>query len=241
MNREELFLEYLSTCMKNLQICGQGNPNADILIIGQEQASDVDLSKQDMYGEHLRSLVRNYDLCLRKELRCCPRDKKDPHNGKKIADTWLNYQKLINLIYPQNQAFLDIVDFEKHAFTTELGSKARKNSLKDNQTAKEIADRLVVLERSEFIQSFPIVILACSNYIENNKNIREIDRTFHVEFCKEYGDKKSRNRFWTHTDKCNPERLVIHTRQFSNGISNKMIECMAEVIKSHIENQLKNK
>lgn len=247
MDREKLFLEYLATCMENLQICGQGNPDADILIIGQEQSSDEDLSEPEKYGEHLKSLIRNYDLCIRENL-CNQekyssrlRPKVDPRTGKKIADTWLNYQKLIASIYPQNQVQSGYVDFENFAFTTELGNKARKHSVRDSLTMNDIADRLVVLKQSEYIQSFPIVILACSDYIRNNEEVRDNDKTFHVEFCKEYGKKESKNRFWTHIDKGNPKRLVIHTRQFSNGISNDMIKCIACVIRTHIDNHLNNK
>ena len=55
-----------------------------------------------------------------------------------------------------------------------------------------------------------------------------------MEFCKEYGSKESRNRFWTHIDKKDPRKLVIHTRQFSNGISKDLIKEMASVIREHL-------
>lgn len=36
MEREKLFEEFLKACEEKKHICGQGNPNADILIIGKE-------------------------------------------------------------------------------------------------------------------------------------------------------------------------------------------------------------
>lgn len=89
-------------------------------------------------------------------------------------------------------------------------------------------------EKSKFIQDFSVIILACGGYIKNDDKVREIDNTFHVEFCKEYGSKESKNRFWTHIDKKDPRKLVIHTRQFSNGISKDLIKEMASVIREHL-------
>ena len=89
-------------------------------------------------------------------------------------------------------------------------------------------------EKSKFIQDFPVIILACGGYIKNDDKVREIDNTFHVEFSQEYGKKESKNRFWTHIDKKDPRKLVIHTRQFSNGISKDLIKEMASVIREHL-------
>lgn len=152
----------------------------------------------------------------------------DPNNK-----TWANYQNLFDNIYCRKSEFIDKWDFEKYAFTTELSSIPRKNS---NYLEAEpyIKDRLRFFEASEFIKSFPVVILACGGYIKNNYKVREIDDTFHVVYCKEYGSKESRNRFWTHIDKKDPRKLVIHTRQFSNGISKDLIKEMASVIREHL-------
>ena len=87
---------------------------------------------------------------------------------------------------------------------------------------------------SDFIQDFSVIILTCGGYIKNDDKVREIDNIFHVEFCKEYGSKESKNRFWTHIDKKDPRKLVIHTRQFSNGISKDLIKEIASVIREHL-------
>ena len=40
MDREQLFKDFKEKCVKRPEICGQGNPNADILIIGKEPAGE---------------------------------------------------------------------------------------------------------------------------------------------------------------------------------------------------------
>ena len=67
------------------------------------------------------------------------------------------------------------------------------------------------------------------DFIKEGYKVSEVE-----EFCKEYGSKESKNRFWTHIDKKDPRKLVIHTRQFSNGISKDLIKEMASVIREHL-------
>ena len=216
MDREVLFEEFINECEKNNQICGQGNPNADILIIGKESTD----TRED-------ALYRNIERCRNKMERDALRPI-DPNNK-----TWANYQNLFDNIYCRKSEFIDKWDFEKFAFTTELSSIPRKNS-KYSEAKPFIQDRLRCFEKSKFIQDFSVIILACGGYIKNDDKVREIDNTFHVEFCKEYGSKESKNRFWTHIDKKDPRKLVIHTRQFSNGISKDLIKEMASVIREHL-------
>ena len=220
MDREKLFEEFINECAnKPLKFCGQGNPNADILIIGKESTDTSDT---------IESIIcRNIELCRNKMERDAPR----PIYPKN--KTWANYQDLLDEIYNRKSDYDDKWDFEKYAFTTELSSIPRKKS-NYSEAKPSIKDRLRFFEKSEFIKSFPVVILACGGYIKNNYKVREIDDTFHVVYCKEYGSKESRNRFWTHIDKKDPRKLVIHTRQFSNGISKDLVKQMAEVIKTHL-------
>ena len=220
MDREKLFEEFINECAnKPLKFCGQGNPNADILIIGKESTDTSDT---------IESIIcRNIELCRDKMKRDAPRPI-DPKNK-----TWANYQYLLDEIYNRKSDYDDKWDFEKYAFTTELSSIPRKNS-KYPEAKQFIQDRLRFFEKSKFIQDFSVIILACGGYIKNDDKVREIDNTFHVEFSQEYGKKESKNRFWTHVDKNDPRRLVIHTRQLSNGISKDLIKEMASVIRDHL-------
>ena len=217
MDREKLFEEFINECEKEpLTLCGQGNPNADILIIGKES---TDISE--------KSLVQNIERCRNKMERDAPR----PINPKN--KTWANYQYLLDEIYQRKSDYDDKWDFEKYAFTTELSSTPRKNS-KYSEAKSSIQDRLRFFEKSKFIQDFPVIVLACGGYIRNNDKVREIDDTFHVTFSKRY-DYSTGNWFCTHYDDTNPKRLVIHTRQLSNGVSYEMIDKMASVIRDHLD------
>ena len=215
MDREKLFEKFLENCKNRKEWCGQGNPNADILIIGQES---TDISEE--------ALIRNIMLCRDKKDRDAPRPI-DPKNK-----TWANYQELLDEIYFRKSEY-NKWDFEKFAFTTELSSTPRKQH-NYKEAKPSIKERIVFLKDSDFIQDFSVIILACGGYIKNDDKVREIDNIFHVEFCKEYGSKESKNRFWTHIDKKDPRKLVIHTRQFSNGISKDLIKEMASVIREHL-------
>ena len=215
MDREKLFEKFLEDCKNRKEWCGQGNPNADILIIGQES---TDISKE--------ALIRNIMLCRDKKDRDAPR----PIDSKN--KTWANYQELLDEIYFRKSEY-NKWDFEKFAFTTELSSTPRKQH-NYKEAKPSIKERIVFFKDSDFIQDFSVIILACGGYIKNDDKVREIDNIFHVEFCKEYGSKESKNRFWTHIDKKDPRKLVIHTRQFSNGISKDLSKEMASVIREHL-------
>ena len=91
-----------------------------------------------------------------------------------------------------------------------------------------------VFKNSDYIKSFPVIILACGGYIINDDKVREIDNTFHVTFSERFNFSKG-NWFCTHYDDKNPNRLVIHTRQLSNGVSYEMIDKkMAPIIRDHL-------
>ena len=143
MDREVLFEEFINECEKNNQICGQGNPNADILIIGKESTDTCE-----------DALYQNIERCRNKMERDALRPI-DPNNK-----TWANYQNLFDNIYCRKSEFIDKWDFEKFAFTTELSSIPRKNS-KYSEAKPFIQDRLRFFEKSKFIQDFHGIILAC--------------------------------------------------------------------------------
>lgn len=224
MDREELFEKFLKECKIRRKWSGQGNPNADILIIGKEPYNADLITDEVKIQEKLQT---QEDIC-RSGYGEAPRDAKNP--------TWYNYQKLIEEVYKNRREFNPkLFDFEKYAFTTELNTTFRPKAVLDAKTRNNINERLHFFKESKFIQSFPVIILACGGYIRNNDKVREIDNTFHVEFCQEYGNKESKNRFWTHFDKNDPRKLVIHTRQLSNWVTKEMIYKMASVIREHLD------
>lgn len=236
MDREKLFEAFINECEKRGEICGQGNPNADILLIGQEPYNEKELR-----GEDLQEYLRNkYKDC------------RDPyrrlfvHPSKGLSPTWRNYQRLIEKVYPKKPNHFNTVDFEVHAFTTELNKIPRPNKCFDEETQENVRRRLSFFKESDFIKNFNIIILACGNYITNNEEQGYlINDTFGVEFDiktgkydKPIGDHKdgykSGHWFFTHHS-YDGKKLVIHTRQLSNLYDYRIIDDMVVEINGHLK------
>ena len=253
MDREKLFEDYKRKCIDHEEICGQGNPNADILIIGKEPHGDICKDREE-YKKHLE---RNYDHCrvncfVRKTCKNLDyyKQKYQDYNvdQKSFSEltTWKNYQTLLYEIYKgvkYHEEDKNIIDFERFAYTTELSSMPRPKA--DYDAAKDMINkRLLFFKESEFIQSFPVVVLACGPFIKNigEGDERQIDNTFNACYDKEI---KTNNgyKFYTHYNTQNTqllkagEKLIIHTRQLSNfrkGDGKQLIEAMAEIIHNHL-------
>ena len=255
MERKELFEQFLEECRNAnpKQICGLGNPDAHILLIGQEHFAPGEVDWKE-------ELHKNYDICKSygpNTTYIKPKGDLDA-NGKikRLNHTWCNYQKLINKVYGRESNQPDMLDFENYAFTTELNSIPKSSSkTKDIKEKRDvemrIRERLKLLKESEFInRSFPVIVLACGWYIKNDGigDDRQIDNTFNVEYD---GDGKGNytkdnkgyslgNWFYTHHNKQDTryfkayDKLVIHTRQLSGAVNDKLIEDMAEKINNHL-------
>ena len=239
MDKEKLFEDYRRKCVEREEVCGQGNPNANILIIGKEPYGEaIDLTRErEKYLKHLR---KNYENCRD---HCFYRGTDD---FSKLV-TWQNYQKLIFAIYKgieYNEYNKNIIDFERFAYTTELSSVPRPKS--NYNLAKEmILKRLDFFKNSGFIQSFPVIILACGPYIKNigDGENRQIDNTFGVTFRAEKFVTPTTEkitsptfRFYTHYNE-DDSKLVIHNRQLSNfhGNGDQLLKEMATVIRKHLK------
>ena len=254
MDREKLFEDFLSQCKKWQEICGQGNPNADILIIGKEPYCKKVIDPMKDRQEYLKHLDENYKHC---RVNCFVRKtcKNFDYYKQKYQDynvdqksfmeltTWSNYQTLLYEIYKgvkYHEEDKNIIDFERFAYTTELSSMPRPQA--DYDAAKGMINkRLLFFKESEFIQSFPVIILACREYIHNrNDDDRQIDNTFHVKYDgDETGKHDIGSGFWFythHSDDGSKKQLVIHTRQFSHlyNKSNDFIVGIAGVVREHL-------
>lgn len=227
MDREELFEAFINECEKREEFCGQGNPNADILIIGKEPYNRIPLTDEKDINKRLQE---NYDLCRNTKDR-------DAERPKDKNPTWSNYQKLIEAIDTSRRHATNVRDFEKMAFTTELNTAFRPEAILDDKTREKIRLRLDFFKQSGFIRSFNIVVLACGNFITNNKESGfQINETFGVEYDLNGGEHKKEYKaghwFYTHHGD-DGKKLVIHTRQLSNLRDYTFITHMANEIKKH--------
>lgn len=254
MDREILFKEFLEECKKNHQICGAGNPYAQILLVGQEHYAQERIDKKQ-WNDYLE---RNYAYCSVDNNPWIKKDENDNRwrnrNYQNPSKTWYYYQQLINEALPMrlNMSGRGVRDFEFDAFTTELNNEAKPSSANDREGVKDnIESRLKIFERSKFIQSFSVIVLACGNYLTNSVElgVTQINDTFGVKFDDELNDKgvpkgwhksgKGKLWFTTHHSK-DKQKLVIHTWQFSLRYTKRedrewLIDEMASVIREHLD------
>lgn len=229
MDREKLFDTYFRECRVegHEQFCGQGEKNSDILIVGKESTQVT--------------VVENHNLCERE--KGCGKTRRIEER----INTWDNYQKLVDLIYEgyKSTAPKGEWDLEHFVFTTELNKRpSKRTSNPDKEKRDAFAERLSLFRESPFIQTFPVVILACSNYIVNQGvgEERQIDTTFGVKY---YPHKETpawftpynwfyihRGEYTYHGETIN--KLVIHTRNLSQNLKRELLPSMAQVIKEHL-------
>jgi len=221
---------------------GTGNPNSEILIVGKEVATDIEngdnkeLEEKNIiaFNTNVESWKKN--IKKNKSQEEIPKwefgnIKNNPlyaFKGVKInkeGHTWRKYQKLYNLIFG-NQGE-NVINFQENFFITEMSvlpSKTTKEAQKKKTFNFKLTKRKESFFRTEYIQKFPIIILACGNYI-NGKELTDI---FNVKFIERKGTE--RQYYWIHRNCSENPKLVIHTRQLSANVSNDLLNGIAKEI-----------
>lgn len=211
---------------------GVGNPNAKILIVGKEGACETPPQGEICFARQWAQVIGNKEqINLRR-----------PYNAENRlgeGETWSKYQKLHDHIFSNISGEREKFEtnFEERVFTTEMNINRSK---KTREASKEgIQERKESFFRSEFIAQFPVVILACGNYISNQGEgkDREIDNIFGVTFREEVVVQqtgKTKYSFWIHRNE-DDSKLVIHTRQLSADVPNKLLEEMGATIKEFLK------
>ena len=220
--RLQYFKEYLEICEQNDEYVGLGNPCANILLVDKEPSVVGDDK------EHIHKNIRDVKACFHNDdLHCLFRQDK-PQNA---THTWNLYQKLIDYVFDRKCEYDDKTDFCTYAFTTELNNTVSKSTANAKQKY-----RLNTMRESLFIQDFPVIILACSNYIHNVEGDWQINDNFSVKFDIPGGahtDYSKGNWFYTHHSQ-DYRKLVIHTRQLSQNCDDKLLRDIASIINRHL-------
>jgi hypothetical protein len=222
---------------------GTGNPNSNILIVGKETAIASDSHDQieremEKNFKEWKSNVEKDDLGI-SEIKECDWANPNPlypykgqllkiHNGNNdgTSRTWYNYQKLINMVFntPENNT----IDFHEKVFITETNSTP-SHKTKDAEISS-IEFRKKVFLRSEFFQSFPVVILAGVGYYEIGENINEVESIFGVKFSeKRLAGGKESQPYWVHYGS-DRKKMLINTRQLSINVSDALLQEVAALI-----------
>ena len=212
---------------------GIGNPNAPILFVGKESYFSPDSVKEmEEYKSNAKTWLDRIDRNV-EDIYEYPVDENHVLRKGWGKNTWSKYQLLSNQICQVTpQRFF--VNFLHNVFTTEINDSPSPNTSNADKTG--LSKRKELFKSSSFIQKFPLVVLACSDYIDN-VNANEINDIFGVQYD---GPEKGENRyskgnwFFTHHS-ADGRKLVIHTRQLSANVNGKMLDDMGNVIRVHLE------
>ena len=236
---------------------GKGNPNAKILIIGKELALDPKkdnhviekTSKQNVsdWKDNIKNIDKKIENCEDNNIETIHLfNPLFPYKGMKklqqsVGHTWRGYQLLHDKILCQQSEKHNEYKFYDNIFITELNSNPTKYSKDQDkiERRKSITERISNpgLFNSNFIKAFPIVVVACGDYPkQNNVNLCEL---FNVDFItpiKKVEGLKITQWYNLHKNKIGEKpKLLIHTRQLSNGVLNELLEQIANEIKSFAE------
>lgn len=259
MEYNKKFEEIVKYGVEEKVYIGIGNPNSKILLVGKEAA--INAPKNDFERHNLKNYLNNAidwqtktnspldeeipDWNINTYLADINATNNPRHSFKGVklehhreGQTWRKYQKLHDVIF--NGDFIEDkarpYTFQNDFFLTEMNDNPEKTTLKAQRKEgfKEKLDkRRNTFFKSEFIQQFPVIILACGNYIINNENTRQIDNTFGVEY-KSIDDAEGLS-FWVHYGTKN-QKLVIHTNQLSGSqASNKLLKAIGKVVREYID------
>ena len=154
-----------------------------------------------------------------------------PYNGS-TSSTYLNYEKLYEQLFLKGKK-LEKINFQKEFFITEFSDYPTKESYKSEEIEalrKQSIEERKPLFAMPFFKDFPIVIVAAGN--SPSRYHINLEQTFDVVFQKEI--KVEGDRYFLHFSKDN-KRILIHTRQLSNGVSNELITAIAAEAKKFLK------
>jgi len=195
----------------NPYFIGFGNPNTDILIVGQELAIDpiknpIALEMEsyrnpEQWNKIIKDKITDIDYSFNGKNGF--KNPRKPYTG--IAKgTWRSYERIVEKI--KNLKYSRNLEFFENCFITEINrpvSKKQKGYI-------NCGERDLLMEQ-EFFKTFPVVILATGSYANRNK----IEKVFNVKFSKESSNSEPHKRFEVYYSK-NKDRTLINTRQLSN-------------------------
>ena len=213
------------------QYIGYGNPAAEICFVGKEATGMLPLQcGLGSTNYWLTSLPMFFD-----------RNKSDDPNSPiwKEGHTWNKYQKLHDAIFPERKAMPGAMNFEQRVFVTEMSAMPATTTAAGKNAdgfEEQLAHRKQSFFAHPYFKEFKVIVLACSDYIVNFGDRREIDTLFDVTFDIDGGAHEvgPQNSFWVHHSP-DGKRLVIHTRQLSGAVSDRLIEEMGNVIRKHLD------
>ncbi|MEE3483566.1 MAG: hypothetical protein VZQ98_04465 [Bacteroidales bacterium] len=183
MNAFRHVLDVYSTAVDlqgNPEFVGYGNPFSDVLIIGQENASEgeewekfakdncqqwVFTFRDNLRAHELKEVLGSQDSDYKFPEFFNPRN---PFYPKKVdykeSHTWFNYQKIMDVVCPHSG---NVYNFFDHCFITEMSNINSNHNPRTKDVERSIAHRFDLMKGTkDFWSHFKIVIFACGNYAD---------------------------------------------------------------------------
>lgn len=235
MEYNDNFKKLIEIALENNQYIGLGDPNAKILFIGKEAGLDPENKEnKKFYLSNALAWKANSDIFNNSYF---------PETDSPLRNynhTWQKFQKLHDSILQKDSPLKYEITFVENVFTTELSNMPYKNTKgakKQSDFKQNLNERKAVFLNSDFFKKFPIVVIFAKDklYIQNigEGATREIDNIFDVVFIRKNNSQIPNNDFWIHHSKDKTEpRLIIHTRQLTNGAPKELIDDIGEEIRN---------
>ncbi len=216
---KESFKSLVNDCIANQPntYIGIGDyENAVILFVGKEGSAEEKSHDEISSAEDWKKVIDG---------ETCGRKTSESSDKYKYPDrcTWGKYQKLHDYIHPEYKHTAPTgVNFTERIFATEMSDVRCKNTgtaQKNPMFEERLRIRKENFFKTDFIQSFPVVVLACSDYISKE----EICCIFGVEDSCKKEVISSKSSFQIYY---NPEhtKMVVHTRQLSGSLPDRLLK-----------------
>jgi hypothetical protein len=242
----DFFAAYNYCNINNLYL-GLGNPEAKMLLIGKETSNEKigfdemsrinlqswnDIILKNRISDDIEFLEDNALFPWKGQKYTIRREKKDGTiTGKSgTSTTWYYYQYFTDLIFKKAaKKKEDLIDFHEYSFHSEMNQLNAKQS---NYIAKSDVVRIKSIKDREklfalnFFRNFEIILLASGHYHRDFDF--NIEKAFAVKWTGKTNVISKGNWYNLHYDNLqNPKRILIHTRQFSTGITKKLMQALA--------------
>ena len=254
MTKKEMLRNLLEQAKKENLFVGTGNPESNILIVGKEASIKPDNKGQ--INLEITDNIPDWERDIDKHFSEIPDffetnffsplypykgqiNIRNNNQNKGTSNTWLKYKKLWDKIFIKDGGKSEKINFHEKCFITELNQITSPNSSQlRKKYPQEVIEKMIqkrkeIILQSAYIQSFPVVVLACGPYISEYKI--DIPLLFDVKPLKPEGGvpygKKGKKQ-WYNAYKAihgNLPKLVIHSWHFML-VKDELIEMMGKNI-----------
>lgn len=243
---------------------GHGNPNAKILILGQEPALHKDSEQYSLEianNKHQWQILvenrsgyesinpavisfgsplwpwANQTFMVRSEMKNEKGEIIKTKGAAGTAKTWYNYQKLIDRILNKETIHGGILDFHKLSFHTDMSAEASKrhNKVELSNAKESVKNRAEKLFSLPFFRNFPIVIAPVGHFPRDIYGDTYFYDSFDINYCPNYCSNDIKD--WININLREGEeqpQILIHCKQIAY-VSDSYLDKIAEIASTFVK------